>query len=216
MKKREKAHARAKATGTDEAWGFFRELRNKVVSTLRQAKSDFYCALSNKITKLKDFWSSYRSLTKEYRRVPHQLSRGSCSATTSLAKASLLNEQFFSHFTPVSASLPSPLASRKPCQVLSTITCTSGDVLGVLQSMKPKVASGPDGISSPVLRGCSASICSPLSELFNLSLTSGRVPVDWKLSNVTPIFKSGDEGQATNYRPISLLSLTWNALFTMP
>ena len=38
-------------------------------------------------------------------------------------------------------------------------------------------------------------------------MSSGTVPTDWKLSNVCPIFKSGDRGAASNYRPISLLSL---------
>ena len=63
------------------------------------------------------------------------------------------------------------------------------------------------GISSKVLRGCLPSLCSPLSSLFNLSLSSGKVPADWKESNVVPIPKPGDGALASNYRPISLLSL---------
>ena len=43
--------------------------------------------------------------------------------------------------------------------------------------------------------------------LFNLSLSSGIVPTDWKLSNVTPVYKAGDPKLVSNYRPISLLSL---------
>ncbi len=86
----------------------------------------------------------------------------------------------------------------------------SGDVL---RSMRPNVASGPDGISSPVLRACSSSICTPLARLFNRSLSTGKVPDDWKLSHVvTPIHKSGDQRLVLNYRPISLLSLTSKVL----
>ena len=54
---------------------------------------------------------------------------------------------------------------------------------------------------------CSNSICNRLAYIFNTSFTSGRVPSDWKISRVVPVFKKGDTGLASNYRPISLLSL---------
>ena len=34
----------------------------------------------------------------------------------------------------------------------------------------------------------------------------GEVPKDWKLANVTPIYKSGARDLSKNYRPISLTS----------
>ena len=40
--------------------------------------------------------------------------------------------------------------------------------------------------------------------MFNKSLSLGRIPSEWKISYITPIYKDGDPG---NYRPISLLSL---------
>lgn len=52
------------------------------------------------------------------------------------------------------------------------------------------------------------SLSSALADLFSLSLAASRVLSEWKLSNVTPIFKSGDHTLVTNYRPISLLSLS--------
>ena len=45
-----------------------------------------------------------------------------------------------------------------------------------------------------------------LLNLFNLVLSWGVVPTLWKRSIVVPIFKRGDAGLATNYRPISLAS----------
>ena len=35
----------------------------------------------------------------------------------------------------------------------------------------------------------------------------GRLPVDWKLANVVPVFKSGKNTLADNYRPVSLTSI---------
>ena len=42
--------------------------------------------------------------------------------------------------------------------------------------------------------------------MFTRSLKSGQVPQDWRLANVTPIFKKGSKNLASNYRPISLTS----------
>ena len=41
--------------------------------------------------------------------------------------------------------------------------------------------------------------------MFNLSLKKAKVPDQWKISNITPIFKSGDPSSALSCRPISLL-----------
>ena len=45
-----------------------------------------------------------------------------------------------------------------------------------------------------------------LLNFFNLVLSWGVVPTLWKRSIVVPVFKRGDAGLATNYRPISLAS----------
>ena len=45
----------------------------------------------------------------------------------------------------------------------------------------------------------------PLSHIFNLSLTTGNVPTNLKISKIIPVFKKGDPHQISNYRPISLL-----------
>ena len=70
-----------------------------------------------------------------------------------------------------------------------------------------QTASGPDGISSQILKISASSVAPQLSALFNLSLSSGSVPTDWKLSNITAVYKVGDPSLVSNYRPISLLSL---------
>ncbi len=46
-----------------------------------------------------------------------------------------------------------------------------------------------------------------LTEIFNKSLASGVFPDIWKIALITPIFKSGDRKDVTNYRGISILSL---------
>ena len=48
--------------------------------------------------------------------------------------------------------------------------------------------------------------------MLNISVTLGKYPSKLKLSKITPIFKSGEDNDANNYRPISLLS-NFNRIF---
>ena len=46
-----------------------------------------------------------------------------------------------------------------------------------------------------------------LSFLFNNSLSKGKIPSDWKIAEVRPIFKKGTKSNPGNYRPVSLTSV---------
>ena len=55
-------------------------------------------------------------------------------------------------------------------------------------------------------------ISEPLCLIFNRSLQDSSVPVDWKIANVTSIFKKGSKLTAGNYRPVSLTSQVWKIM----
>ena len=58
-----------------------------------------------------------------------------------------------------------------------------------------------------VLKCLSPLISSPLSQIINKSFQSGIFPDKMKLAKVIPLFKKGCLLTASNYRPISLLSV---------
>ena len=53
-----------------------------------------------------------------------------------------------------------------------------------------------------------AEVTAPILKLiFERSLNTGDVPYDWRIANVTPIYKKGERCDPQNYRPISLTSI---------
>jgi len=69
------------------------------------------------------------------------------------------------------------------------------------------VATAVAGLPFPVLKAVSDLLAPFLTYLFNISLSSGRVPAAFKDSFDTPVIKKpgSDEGNPSSYRPISNL-----------
>ncbi|KAF1517059.1 hypothetical protein FQV20_0009580, partial [Eudyptula albosignata] len=66
---------------------------------------------------------------------------------------------------------------------------------------------GPDGIHPRVLRELAEELAKPLSIIYQQSWLTGEVPDNWRLANVTPIYKKGRKEDPGNYRPVSLTSV---------
>ena len=84
---------------------------------------------------------------------------------------------------------------------------TESQILDYLISLDVNKASGPDGISPIMLKRKAHSIAPSLTALFNIFIHLGQFPELWKMSSILPIPKSSCHNEASNYRPISLLSL---------
>ncbi|KFP08233.1 RNA-directed DNA polymerase from mobile element jockey, partial [Calypte anna] len=66
---------------------------------------------------------------------------------------------------------------------------------------------GPDGMHPRVLRELAEVIARPLSIIFSKSWVTGEVPEDWRIANVTPVYKKGKKEDRGNYKPVSLTSI---------
>ena len=86
------------------------------------------------------------------------------------------------------------------------LLCSKDELLRLLLNLSCDTATGPDGISARILKLSVHSITVPLTLIFNLSISSGIFPSDWKNSYIVPIPKSKSPSSAPfDYRPISLL-----------
>ena len=66
---------------------------------------------------------------------------------------------------------------------------------------------GPDRMRPCVLRELAEVVAELLSIIFERSWQMGEVPKDWRIANVTPIFKKGKKEDPGSYRPVSLTSI---------
>ena len=123
-------------------------------------------------------------------------------------KANVLNRQFESVF-----SKPQPLSLKQLAeQATASIYTPNMQIIDIsiegvdklLQGLSPNKASGPDEISLKILKELHHEIAPILTLIFNLSLETGVVPIDWRTADVVPVNKKGSKSKASNYRPISL------------
>jgi hypothetical protein len=66
-------------------------------------------------------------------------------------------------------------------------------------------ASGIDKLPKKILKMAAPIISESLASIFNVSLKNGIFPNDLKVAKVSPVFKTGDRKDRSNYRPISVL-----------
>ena len=84
--------------------------------------------------------------------------------------------------------------------------------LAYLSSLDTTKATGPGGLSARFLKEISNEIVEPLTALYNGSLQTGVIPLEWKKSHITPVHKGGSTDDATNYRPITVVSVVVKVL----
>ena len=134
-------------------------------------------------------------------------------------KANILNRQFQSVFSQLSPlklgqicidklqqyfndNVPEKFKCNYP--QMPEICININGIIKLLSNLRPDKAAGPDEIRPIVLRELRVEIAPVIQLIFEKSLATGKLPSDWTMANVSPIFKKGDKGDPSNYRPISL------------
>ena len=147
-------------------------------------------------------------LNKQQSSIPPLHHQGT-TANSDHEKATMLNDFFSTCFNRTVPPLVPPNGDlnlhNDECP--DDLLCLEGEVLTYIRLLDAAKASGPDGLSSRMLKGTANSIAPSLTRLFNISIKLGRFPKDWKTFSVVPIPKISNHKEATNYRPISLLPI---------
>ena len=82
-------------------------------------------------------------------------------------------------------------------------TVSENTILNILKNTNVSKAAGLDNLSGRFLKDGAEVLAKPITDLCNLSITSGKFPDSCKIAKLKPIYKKDSLTKAFNYRPIS-------------
>jgi len=126
-------------------------------------------------------------------------------------KSEILQKQFCQVFT-VEPPGETPTLSLRTNSKIESLEFTENMVLTKLLKLNAWKSCGKDEVHAYLLKELAHEICPGLTAIFNHSLVSGVIPLDWRFAIISPIFKKGSKKLAENYRPVSLTSVACKIL----
>ena len=201
LRQKQRAYNKAKTSGNENDWDSFRDLRKLVQKESRASYWKY--VRTTCLSSAKQFWSFIKKQKTDSSSIPALRSNGQLFSENN-KKAEILNQQFQSVFTDEDP-LDIPAGHRFPS--IPNFSVQPEGVLKILKGLNENKASGPDGISTKILKLAAEEVTPALTLIFNTSLSTGIVPPDWLTANISPVFKKGDKSTASNYRPVSLTSV---------
>ena len=220
LKKRRDLHnrfIRAKTTDNKEIlFNRFKVYRNMLVTLIRKSKQNYFNKyFSDNIKNLRETWKGIKNII--------QMKNNADSLPTcilnngfSITDPTQIANSFNDYFSSIGQTLQSKIYSShthfskylKYPNIHSFFVFPTDkiEVMNLISNLKIGKASGPNSIPTAILKHLNNEISVALSNLFNLSFSTGVFPNVLKISSVLPLFKKGSKLNCGNYRPISLLS----------
>ena len=84
---------------------------------------------------------------------------------------------------------------------------SENSILTILKATQVSKPAGIDNLSGRFLKDGAKVFSKPISDLYNLSITSEKFPDPCKVAKLKALYKKGSLTESCNYRPISLLPL---------
>ena len=211
MRERDIARAEKNHDPTPATWQAYCGLRNAVKCRLVAAKTSHFRQTFK--TSKSVHWKDIRKyIISEKKPESQPSSAGSADPVW----ADRLNRYFASVGPDTAAALNAaagdgetvpPRPPRVCAGSFSVRPATLPELSAALGQLGASKASGEDGVTVNVIRLTFPVIAPHLLHIVNSSLVTGVVPAAWKTAIVTPLFKSGDRCEPSNFRPISILSI---------
>ena len=221
MRKRDRFKKTFHKTRHQTDWENYRQARNRVVSMRRKAVQEhFRKVCEDRGGNQRKFWSTIkpylnsRKSTNDSRIVlkdndmiikdPQEVAETLNNFFTSAAREETGQAKptpNYSHIADLSR-IQQNLPAKPPLSLKKT---NSTEVKEAMMKIKTNKATGCDQIPPIAIKASAEVLCHPFSELFNYILNKSRIPQQWKLGEVTPVFKKDCSLTKSNYRPITIL-----------
>ena len=213
IRKKYKFFKRFKESKLSYDYNKYIEQRNRVKRDIRDAVKNHEKKIAKESkTNPKSFWKYVNTKLSRSTGVPNLLKPDGNLTTSDNEKANVLNSFFPSVFTNEDLTNVPTVDNLSNNMFLTDILITKEAVKSKLKNLNPAKAMGPDKIPSLILKTLNEDLCLPLSIIFNKSLHAGIVPSEWKIAEVSAIFKKGNKSDPGNYRPVSLTSISCKVL----
>ncbi len=212
--KRDYLKKKAVSINDPKAWHQYRQAHNQTNNAIKNAKRIYFTEnLKLNRCNMKKTWKLSNDLS----------SRNSCKAKKiseviveeqSITSPAEMSEAFNNYFASVGKNLadeiPSPenepeLYLNPTDKRFSLKAPTVDTVYNLLRSIDEKKSVGLDKIPNKLLKIAANVVAPSLTAIFTASMRTGIFPQEWKVSRVSPVYKSGIRNNPSNYRPISVI-----------
>ncbi|XP_072014864.1 uncharacterized protein [Amphiura filiformis] len=184
VRKKQKAYNRAKQTGKEEDWTYFKFLQKKLKQSLNKARREYISdnldeALCNNP---KSFWSFIKKIKQDEVGVA-DLRINDEIISDGKGKAEALNAQFASVFTEEDLSSIPTLGDSNFMEI-PRLDIQEKGVHKLLCDLNANKASGPDNLPPWVLKMAADELAPVLTHFFQLSLDKEALPWQWRNANI--------------------------------
>ena len=210
IRRKRRAYKLAKRTAKSQHLNKYRNLSNKVRNMTRKDHLHHLQDItSNLHTDQRPFWRWLKNIRGHRPQIPEIHHEGAILSTP-IQKANAFCTFFASKFVKENSASLGKIKKDlvETSENVTDLEITEDKVYELLRKIDVSKACGPDDIPGRLLKEGGQSIAGPLSKVFSLSMAQGKLPQDWISANVTPIFKKGNKHLVSNYRPVSLTSIT--------
>jgi len=204
----------------------YKQYRNCLTRLIRISKKDYLQSyFEQNLSNMKKTWDGINSLINKRTKNKKQISalkdnsnQGAiCSDPQKIPN--IMNRYFSTIGNNLASNVPtsgiSPslyLRDVSVCESFFFKPVNETEIEDEISSLSNNKTYGLYSIPTKILKAAKCSLSLPLAQLINRSFKTGKYPSKLKKSKITAIFKSDDDTDPTNYRPISLLSI-FNRIF---
>ena len=130
-------------------------------------------------------------------------------------KAEIFSDYFASVWTEEPPGELPVFMERNVSHSMPEIIINEDVVLQKLKALNASKSPDSDGVHPFILKNLAEELVVPITAIYKVSLEEKKLPIRWKNSSITVIYKKGDKSLAGNYRPVSLTSILCKILETI-
>jgi len=213
----------SKETKSVEAKNKYVIYRNRLQKLLNKAEKDFYRKrLAECHGDQKGSWKVINAILNKGNRITNACNEFK-SGDEVITDGKAISNKFNNYFVNIGKTLAEKIQPSKTTFLeymnnpTNANSCgfeltTKYEIIKITKGLKNCDSSGFDEIPTSIVKSTIDFIAEPLAAIINSSISSGNFPDKMKVAKVCPVYKAGDKGEFTNYRPISILT-TFSKIF---